>query len=238
MSNKFNETIEQLKGIKMTEAEKSAMLGNLQAHMRYNPIRAVSHAASKSPFSVFAISKYATLMAAVLIVIFGAGKLKQDKITPMPFSPTENLVTTNTEVSPSGFAKETARTTTTTEQPTIQSTMIAVQPKEPEPTPKTTAPSTTTYAAVVTFSSYNGNINIRAVASYDAYITSIEERFPGKITKTKSAWGKNGEFDYCVQLTGLDQNTQTEILQNLKTRSEGKELVELQFDAECHNPLE
>lgn len=71
-------------------------------------------------------------------------------------------------------------------------------------------------------------------ATMEKFIQFLDT-YRDKITINKTPWGREGEIDYCINLTNLEENAKSEFLKKAKGILAASKLVHVNENAPCRN---
>jgi len=89
------------------------------------------------------------------------------------------------------------------------------------------------YALRVSFFSIGSGIYGKAKQEYEQYINEFQTINNVTIVLDKASWGKEGEIDYCIKLTGLTKELQQEFIKSTKTKFKDSKRIHLYENTTC-----
>ena len=90
-----------------------------------------------------------------------------------------------------------------------------------------------TYSLVVSFISIGQGVDQKAIEQYNEFIAQFEKENNVKINLEKVPWGREGEVDYCIDLTGLDKKTAEKFSTKTEELLSKNNLVKVEKNAPC-----
>lgn len=113
-------------------------------------------------------------------------------------------------------------TTTASTPPATNPLPVAAQPVPAEK-------DTTLFRFVVSFYSKGEGIDYKSKDEFEKFLNS----YPKKITFEPTAWGREGEVDYCLKLNELSAIEQTDFVRKAKELLSKSALVHVDENAKC-----
>ncbi len=107
------------------------------------------------------------------------------------------------------------------------------QEKTTENNTKKMNQSQNTYALVVSFISIGQGVDQKAIEQFNQLIADIEQKKQVKINYEKIPWGREGEVDYCFNLSELDKETRQLFLTKTDELLSKNTLVKVEKNAAC-----
>lgn len=89
------------------------------------------------------------------------------------------------------------------------------------------------YELRVSFLSIGSGIDGKAKQEYEQYINEFQTINNVTIVLNKTSWGKEGEIDYCIKLTGLTKELQQEFIQSTKNKFNDSKRIRLYENTTC-----
>lgn len=101
---------------------------------------------------------------------------------------------------------------------------------------KKQTPSTDTLQVfTVSFFSIGSGINSKARKEFDLFIAEFETKNKTTLNPKQRKWGREGEVDYCFELTGLKQELKNELIAEAKQNTSEKKWVRITINKPCKN---
>lgn len=85
----------------------------------------------------------------------------------------------------------------------------------------------------VSFISIGAGTDGNAKDQFEQFITAFEQKNKVKLEYEKIPWGREGEVDYCFDLTGLDTKKQAQFITETKELLKGSTLVQYKENEAC-----
>ena len=85
----------------------------------------------------------------------------------------------------------------------------------------------------VSFISIGAGTDGKAKDQFEQFIPAFEQKIKVKLAFEKIPWGREGEVDYCFDLTGLDTKKQTQFIAETKELLKGSTLVQYKENEPC-----
>lgn len=101
-----------------------------------------------------------------------------------------------------------------------------------EPNPAT--PTNDSIRLNVSFYSPGSGINYLAARKLDAFLTRYQSENPGAITIYKSAWGREGEVDYCFKMN--DKSKGDSFVKQVMDLLKGEDRINYKENTTCRKP--
>jgi hypothetical protein len=89
------------------------------------------------------------------------------------------------------------------------------------------------YSLRVSFFSIGSGTDRKARQEYELFIKQFEESNKVSILLDKATWGKEGEIDFCIKLTGLSMDLQKQFIQTSKDKLKDSKLVRIYENTTC-----
>jgi hypothetical protein len=89
------------------------------------------------------------------------------------------------------------------------------------------------YSIRVSFISIGSGIDRIARQKYESYIKEFEEQNKIIILLEKINWGREGEINYCINVTNLNKNLQKKFLEGTKNNLKDSKLVRIKENTSC-----
>ena len=89
------------------------------------------------------------------------------------------------------------------------------------------------YALRVSFFSIGSGIDRKTRLQYEQFIKEFEQKNKVSILLDTTTWGKEGEIDFCIKLTGLSIELQQQFIQSTKDKTKDSKLVRLYENTVC-----
>lgn len=102
-----------------------------------------------------------------------------------------------------------------------------------EPNPATPSPNDS-IRLNVSFYSPGSGINYRAAQSLNGFLTKYEATNPGAVTVYKTAWGREGEVDYCFKMN--DKTKGDDFVKQVKDLLAGQDRINYKENTTCRKP--
>ena len=102
-----------------------------------------------------------------------------------------------------------------------------------EPNPATPTPNDS-IRLNVSFYSPGSGINYRAAQSLNSFLTKYEDANPGAVTVYKTAWGREGEVDYCFKVN--DKAKGDAFVKQVKDLLAGQDRINYKENTTCRKP--
>ncbi len=102
-----------------------------------------------------------------------------------------------------------------------------------EPNPATPTPNDS-IRLNVSFYSPGSGINYRAAQSLDGFLTKYQAANPGAVTIYKTAWGREGEVDYCFKMN--DKTKGDDFVKQVKDLLAGQDRINYKENTTCRKP--
>jgi hypothetical protein len=83
------------------------------------------------------------------------------------------------------------------------------------------------------FYSIGSGIDRRIKAEYDTFFGKFQDETKANLNRLVFKWGKEGELDYCFNLTGLNSDLKTKFINESSAILKKSERVHLKFNQEC-----
>ena len=93
--------------------------------------------------------------------------------------------------------------------------------------------SDSSYVLKVSFFSIGSGIDGKVRQEYERYINEFQTTNNVTIVFDKTSWGKEGEIDYCIKLTGLTKELQQEFIQSTKDKIKDSKRIRLYENTTC-----
>ena len=87
----------------------------------------------------------------------------------------------------------------------------------------------TTYDLVLSFYSIGAGIDNEAKEGYDKFL----EGYKGKVNAEETRWGREGEVDYCLKLSGLSEGEKKDFVAKSRQVLEKSKLVHIKENSPC-----
>jgi hypothetical protein len=109
-------------------------------------------------------------------------------------------------------------------------------------TPKPSAPPAPTATGdeiqalnnlVISFYSTGAGANQKAVETIENFLNEFSAKSKNPVPYSKIAWGREGEVDFCISLTGLDGDERKSFLDNLRSLVKQFELIHFLENHPC-----
>jgi hypothetical protein len=101
-----------------------------------------------------------------------------------------------------------------------------------EPNPAT--PTNDSIRLNVSFYSPGSGINYLAARKLDAFLTKYADENPGAVTVYKSAWGREGEVDYCFKMN--DKSKGDSFVKQVQDLLKGEDRINYKDNTTCRKP--
>ncbi len=88
---------------------------------------------------------------------------------------------------------------------------------------------------VVSFYSICCGIDNEAKESFDKFIKQYEKTKRKKLAKAESHWGREGEIDYCFQLSELSRSEKKKFISKVRMLLKSSKLVHINENATCQS---
>jgi hypothetical protein len=88
----------------------------------------------------------------------------------------------------------------------------------------------------VSFYSPGNGVNYRAAKKLDAFLDTYELANPGMVTVYKTAWGREGEVDYCFKTTKLDTKKADDFVKQVMDLLKGEDRINFKENTTCRKP--
>lgn len=85
------------------------------------------------------------------------------------------------------------------------------------------------YDLVLSFYSIGAGIDNEAKESYDKFLDSYRD----KVSVEETRWGREGEVDYCLKLSGLSEGEKNDFVEKSRNLLEKSKLVHINENAPC-----
>ena len=89
------------------------------------------------------------------------------------------------------------------------------------------------YSVVVSFISIGQGVDQKAIEQYNEFIAQFEKENKVKINLEKVPWGREGEVDYCIDLSGLDKKIMEKFLTKTDELLSKNNLIKVEKNAPC-----
>jgi hypothetical protein len=89
------------------------------------------------------------------------------------------------------------------------------------------------YSLRVSFISIGSGTDRKARKEYEQFIIQFEESNKVTVLLEKANWGKEGEIDFCIKLTGLSSDLQKQFIQGTKDNLKDSKLVRIYENTSC-----
>jgi ABC-type glycerol-3-phosphate transport system substrate-binding protein len=89
------------------------------------------------------------------------------------------------------------------------------------------------YSLRVSFISIGSGTDRKARKEYEQFIIQFEESNKVTVLVEKANWGKEGEIDFCIKLTGLGNDMQKQFIQGTKDNLKDSKLVRIYENTSC-----
>jgi len=89
------------------------------------------------------------------------------------------------------------------------------------------------YSLRVSFISIGSGTDRKARKEYEQFIIQFEESNKVTVLLEKANWGKEGEIDFCIKLTGLSNDLQKLFIQGTKDNLKDSKLVRIYENTSC-----
>jgi hypothetical protein len=89
------------------------------------------------------------------------------------------------------------------------------------------------YSLRVSFISIGSGTDRKARKEYEQFIIQFEESNKVTVLLEKANWGKEGEIDFCIKLTGLSNDLQKQFIQGTKDNLKDSKLVRIYENTSC-----
>ena len=86
----------------------------------------------------------------------------------------------------------------------------------------------------ISFYSPGSGINYRAAQSLNSFLTKYEAANPGAVTVYKTAWGREGEVDYCFKMN--DKTKGDDFVKQVKDLLAGQDRINYKENTTCRKP--
>ena len=87
---------------------------------------------------------------------------------------------------------------------------------------------------VVSFSSECCGPDNDAMQRVDQVLERFERRHKTRLRIEKAHWGREGEIDYCLDLSAVANQLSEELLESIRAQTNGARLVTVTVNGECH----
>lgn len=111
--------------------------------------------------------------------------------------------------------------------------MLTFACKHTQKTTTTGAPAVTIYRVIVSFGSNGTGIDAKTAAGLESWALSYGKKVGKTIKYSKVNYGKEGEVDYCFDLTNLSKSKQDECVQDIKNCTKAGSLVKITENSAC-----
>lgn len=88
----------------------------------------------------------------------------------------------------------------------------------------------------VSFYSPGSGINYRAAQKLDGFVTQYQTDNPGALTMYKTAWGREGEVDYCFKFNKGFENKGDSFVKQVKDLLVGQDRINYKEFTTCRKP--
>ena len=106
-------------------------------------------------------------------------------------------------------------------------------PQVAEPTSAPPLAATRRYAVVVSFASLAGGTDPVAHASFEAEMKSLEDELGRTVERHIVHWGREGEFNVCMDLAEVSARRRHALVQKLRAHFRSSDRTGVAEDAEC-----
>jgi len=89
------------------------------------------------------------------------------------------------------------------------------------------------YSLRVSFISIGSGTDRKARKEYEQFIIQFEQSNKVTVLLEKANWGKEGEIDFCIKLTGLNNDLQKQFIQGTKDNLKDSKLVRIYENTSC-----
>jgi hypothetical protein len=89
------------------------------------------------------------------------------------------------------------------------------------------------YSLRVSFISIGSGTDRKARKEYEQFIIQFEQSNKVTVLLEKANWGKEGEIDFCIKLTGLSNDLQKQFIQGTKDNLKDSKLVRIYENTSC-----
>lgn len=100
-------------------------------------------------------------------------------------------------------------------------------------TENNTPPVDATSRFSVSFISIGAGTDGKAKDQFEQFMTAFEQKNNVKLKYEKINWGREGEVDYCFDLTGLDAKKRTQFVAETKELLQSSTLVQYKENEPC-----
>lgn len=89
------------------------------------------------------------------------------------------------------------------------------------------------YSLRISFISIGSGTDIKTKQEYEQFLKQFEESNNVTILVDKASWGKEGEIDFCIKLTGLSDDLRKQFIQETKDKLKNSKLVRIYENTTC-----
>lgn len=86
---------------------------------------------------------------------------------------------------------------------------------------------------VISFYSTGEGANHKAAETIEKFLEEFSSKSKNPVPYSKIAWGREGEVDFCISLTGLDGDEQRSFLDNIRMLVKQFELIHFHENHPC-----
>lgn len=89
------------------------------------------------------------------------------------------------------------------------------------------------YSLRISFISIGSGTDKKTKQEYEQFLKQFEESNKVTILLDKASWGKEGEIDFCIKLTGLSDALRKQFIQETKDKLKNSKLVRIYENTTC-----
>ena len=89
------------------------------------------------------------------------------------------------------------------------------------------------YSLRISFISIGSGTDKKTKLEYEQFLKQFEESNKVTILLDKASWGKEGEIDFCIKLTGLSDALRKQFIQETKDKLKNSKLVRIYENTTC-----
>lgn len=86
---------------------------------------------------------------------------------------------------------------------------------------------------LISFYSIGGGIDVKNAQSFDDFISGYKTSNGNSISFERVPWGREGEVDYCVSFSNLNQLEANQFIESSKVKIQDCKLVHFKINGEC-----
>ncbi len=109
----------------------------------------------------------------------------------------------------------------------------SIENSSKEIVPNSESLSDSIYSLRISFISIGSGTDRKAKQEYEQFIKQFEASNNVTILLDKATWGKEGEIDFCFNLTGLSNVLQKQFIQETKSKLKDSKLVRIYENTTC-----